>query len=218
MPRARLRLTVPAELWVGAVSRHHPDAELRVLTAFADDDSGVALVELHADDPAPVLADIADDDAVLTVEPLHRIEHRTLVEIETSTPVLLYPIRNAGVPLEFPFTIVDGEADWTVTAPADRLSTLADQLREFDIEFTVDHVRSTTDPDPLLAAGQRDLLEAALEAGYYDTPRECTLTELAEEVGMAKSTVSETLHRVEEEIIKSFAAEETDVDFADSDA
>ena len=105
-----------------------------------------------------------------------------------------------------------------MTAPADRLSTLADQLREFDIEFTVDHVRSTTDPDPLLAAGQRDLLEAALEAGYYDTPRECTLTELAEEVGMAKSTVSETLHRVEEEIIKSFAAEETDVDFADSDA
>lgn len=212
MPRARLRLTVPEGVWVGTVSRGNPSAELRVLTAFADEESGVALVELDADDPAPVLADITASAAVTAVEPLHRVEGRTLVEIETSTPVLLHPIRNSGVPLEFPFTIADGEAVWTVTAPRERLSALADQLREFDIEFTVEYVRSPTEPDRLLADGQRELLEAALAAGYYDTPRACTLTELAEEVGMAKSTVSEALHRAEEKIVKSFAAEETDAE------
>lgn len=45
---------------------------------------------------------------------------------------------------------------------------------------------------------------AAVEAGYYDTPRTCTLTELADEVGLAKSTCSEILHRAEEIIVKEF--------------
>lgn len=212
MPRARLRLTVPEALWIGAVSRANPDIELRVLTAFADDAGGVALVELDGDDPAPVVADLVATDAVTSVDPLHRLDDRTLVEIETSEPLLLHPVRRSGVPLEFPFTIADGEAVWTVTAPRDRLSALGDQLREVDIQFTVDYVRTASESPDLLAAGQRDLLETALEAGYYDTPRGCTLTELAAEVGMAKSTVSETLHRVEEKIIKAFATEKTGID------
>ena len=44
----------------------------------------------------------------------------------------------------------------------------------------------------------------AVDHGYYDTPRACSLTELAEEVGIAKSTCSETLHRAEETMIKQF--------------
>jgi predicted DNA binding protein len=59
----------------------------------------------------------------------------------------------------------------------------------------------------LLTDQQRRLLVTAVEEGYYDTPRECTLTELAEAVDLAKSTASVTLHRAEERVIKEFAAE-----------
>lgn len=60
------------------------------------------------------------------------------------------------------------------------------------------------------AEGQRRVLEAAIERGSYDTPRECTLTELAEQLGMAKSPVPEPLHRGEEQVIKEFVGEPTD--------
>jgi predicted DNA binding protein len=50
----------------------------------------------------------------------------------------------------------------------------------------------------------RYLLRTAVERGYYDTPRRCTLTELAEALDMAKSTCSETLHRAEGKITKQF--------------
>ena len=49
-----------------------------------------------------------------------------------------------------------------------------------------------------------DLLGTAIERGYYDTPRTCTLTELADAVGLAKSTTSEKLHRAEEKVVKEF--------------
>jgi len=59
----------------------------------------------------------------------------------------------------------------------------------------------------LLTDRQRELLLAAVDAGYYDTPRECSLTDLATELDMAKSTVSETLHRAEGTIIEEFVAD-----------
>jgi predicted DNA binding protein len=50
------------------------------------------------------------------------------------------------------------------------------------------------------------VLVQAVEQGYYDTPRGCTLTELSDELGLAKSTLSERLHRVEEKVVKEFLA------------
>jgi len=59
----------------------------------------------------------------------------------------------------------------------------------------------------LLTDRQRDLVVAAVQQGYYDTPRGSSLTELSDHLGMAKSTVSETLHRAEETVVKEFVAE-----------
>jgi hypothetical protein len=59
----------------------------------------------------------------------------------------------------------------------------------------------------VLTDTQRDLLLRAIEEGYYDTPRSCSLTELAERLGKARSTVSESLHRAEGKALKEFAAE-----------
>jgi predicted DNA binding protein len=51
---------------------------------------------------------------------------------------------------------------------------------------------------------QRWLLHEAMERGYYDTPRRITLVELADELGIAKSTCSETLHRCEGRVMEQF--------------
>jgi predicted DNA binding protein len=73
-----------------------------------------------------------------------------------------------------------------VTTTQDRLSTLGDQL---------------------LTERQQGLVRTAVDAGYYNTPRECTLTELAERLGIAKSTRSGALHRAEGAVIKRFLAD-----------
>jgi hypothetical protein len=46
--------------------------------------------------------------------------------------------------------------------------------------------------------------DEAIDRGYYDTPRQTTLVELADDVGIAKSTCSEILHRVEERVMKEY--------------
>lgn len=208
MPNAKLRLTVPEEIWLGEITRNNPATRIRVLAAIPDGLSGVGLIEVTGSTTNSVVAAMEAEDDVTDIEVLQQHEDEALVQFETSNPLLLLPARGSNVPLEMPFDISDGEVTWEVTAPSDRLSELGTQLEEFGISFSVEYIRQQTGRERLLTDRQREVVEAAVEAGYYDTPRRCSLTELAEQIDIAKSTCSNTLHRTEEAIIKEYVRRE----------
>jgi hypothetical protein len=204
MPTAKLHVTLPEHVWVHEITTAHPEAEFRVLAAFPAEETGVGLLEVTAPDLPAVVGAMDAHDEIVRLE-LHQATGDTaLVEFETTAPLLLFSIQEAGLPLELPFTIQDGVADVEVTATRDRLSAFTTQLEAFGMAFDVEYVRELVHSESLLTDRQQELLDAAVEAGYYDTPRECSLTELADRAGVAKSTASETLHRVEEKIIKQY--------------
>jgi len=207
MPRASLTITVPETVWIGQITREYADARFRILSALPGDDSGVGLVEVTAEDLPAVVRAIDQAPEVVQLNLLKRHDDTALVQFETSDPMLLFPIMSSGIPLEMPFDIVAGEAAWDITTSQDRLSELGEQLDAFGIQFTVEEIRYHLQTEQLLTDRQQSLVETAIEAGYYDTPRRCTLTDLADDVGLAKSTCSETLHRAEGKIIKEFTAE-----------
>jgi len=205
MPQAKLRLTIPEDVWVGEVTRNFPNATIRILAALSDEEAGVGLAEISAEDPRAVVRAMDDKEDVTGIETLKYSDGEVLVQFETTMPLLLLPARDSGVPLEMPFEIRDGTAVWEVTAPSDRLSELGAQLDAFGISFTVDYVQQCLDKEQLVTDRQRRTVLQAIEEGYYDTPRTCSLTELADSLDIAKSTASETLHRAEEKIIKHYA-------------
>jgi len=211
MPEARLELTLPDDIWIGTLSRAYPGATFRVLAAIPDGRSGSGLVELTAENVEVVLDAMRAHDEVTDMEVLNVSEDNddALVQFETSMPLLLLAARNSGVPLEMPFEIVDGTAVWELTAPSDRLSELGSQLRALGVSFTLESLTQDVGSESLLTDTQEELVRRAIEAGYYDTPRECSLTDLAAELNLAKSTASETLHRAESKIIKAFMDSKT---------
>ncbi len=56
---------------------------------------------------------------------------------------------------------------------------------------------------------QRTAVEAAVANGYYETPRECSLSELAETVGVPRSTLQYRLQQAESWIITCFVEQST---------
>ncbi|WP_246983788.1 helix-turn-helix domain-containing protein [Halorientalis marina] len=208
MPRAKLRVSLPESAWIGALSRAQPSVTFRVLAALPMAETGVGLVELIGPDLGAVIEEMNARDAVLTVDVLAESDDRMVIEFETSEPLLLFSVQESGVPLEPPIEIVDGEATVEVTATQDRLSDFGTQLEQFGMRFDVEYIRrGVKSTEQLLTDSQRDLVLTAVERGYYDTPRECSLTDIADHLDMAKSTVSETLHRAESAIISEFVAE-----------
>ncbi|MFC7047253.1 helix-turn-helix domain-containing protein [Halobacteriaceae archaeon GCM10025711] len=208
MPRTKLTVTLPSGSWMRELSTAHPDATFQVLAALPADDTGIALVKVHSPDYRAVVADLEARPTTVAVEPLDVTEDAVTVEIETAVPLLLGPVQESAVPLETPFPVQDGVATLQLTASRDRLSSFVHALDEAGMTHDVLYVRETGDDESLLTDYQSRLLRTAIDAGYYDTPRRTTLTELADQVGIAKSTASEMLHRAEERVMKRFTERE----------
>jgi len=205
MTTARLRVTVPDGVWKGDVSRGRPGTRIRIRQSVLDDDDAVVeLVVVTGPDAATCLAEIECHPDVSEVAVFGRTEDGATVQVRSSAAPILRAGRESVVPIETPFDVVGGEATLGVTSTHDGLSALGDRFRDRDLPFEVASVQPEPEYRELLTRTQRELLLAAVEEGYYETPRRCTLTELAESVGIAKSTCSDTLKRAEEAVVDYF--------------
>lgn len=209
MPHAQLTLTIPDSVWMSEVSRSHPNTRFRVLAATANVATGVARMEILGEDPEAVCDEFEEYDSMTDLTVFEADPGMCRVQVETTVPLLLTSMQDAGVPVEMPFEVQDGELALDVTVPQQTLSALAETLDKFGIQYTVERIQQEPDSDSsLLTERQQWLLDEAIERGYYDTPRRTTLVDLADELDIAKSTCSEILHRAEERILK--ANRETD--------
>lgn len=144
---------------------------------------------------------------VTDLEVLRSTVGTALCQFATTLPLLLLAARDSGVPIEMPFDIVDGVAVWVVSAPRERLSDLGEQLETVGVPFEVERIGDEEAPEPVLTERQAALVEAAVERGYYDTPRTCSLTELADSLGLVTSTVSEVLQRAAGTLAKRYVGD-----------
>lgn len=209
MTVAEIVITLPEEVWLSSVTAAHPTASFRVVSVQRSGETGTALLEVRAEEILPILSAVSDRQSVTEVELLWKREDEALVQLETVDPTLLTMVSDAGVPLKTPFHVADGRVTWEVTTTRRKLSELDDRLRAMGIEHEVKTVRpgGTHERPSLTTERQEEVLEAAFEAGYYDTPREATLTEVADAVGVSKATCSEILHRAEGKIVESYLDE-----------
>ncbi|SEO41156.1 HTH DNA binding domain-containing protein [Halogranum amylolyticum] len=87
--------------------------------------------------------------------------------------------------------------------------TLHEKLRA-GVTFRFDHLMDATWAGEILLsatlpANQQAALESAIEHGYYETPRDVTLDELAATLGLPRSTLSYRLRKAEARLAKEYA-------------
>ncbi|PSP56389.1 helix-turn-helix domain-containing protein [Halobacteriales archaeon QH_7_66_36] len=204
MPRARLTVTLPRDSWLGRVTRTHQSAQLRIRTAALGDPATLVATVAAPDVLPAVVATAADAEKVTAFDVLDREGDRAVCRVTTQAAESLHVAVAAGTPPEFPFTVVAGTARWSVVASNDALSALADEFDEAGIEFEVETVTAGVDAADPLTPRQRRVTRVAVERGYYETPRDCSLAELATALDLAKSTVSETLRRAERRLLAEY--------------
>jgi predicted DNA binding protein len=210
MPRAHLSISLPSDVWIRDLSTSYDATTFEVVTALAGEDAGIALLRIESADLIDILVDVRGQPDVVDADLLWKRERTALVQVETTSPPLLFPLWQAGVPVELPFTVLAGRATWELTTSSDRLSELGEHLDEAAIEYDIESVVEigSSNADRLLTPRQHEVLAVAIDEGYYAVPREATLTDVAETLSVSKSTCSDILHRCESSIVTWFAAEE----------
>lgn len=206
MPRARLKVEVPGGPI--SLSTRYPDDTFRILANLPTADGLLVILEARTSNTTALVRDLDGALWLPDYEVLHADEQVLLIQY--SLPFIPPPYRalmSSGNLPQFPQVIKDGWLISDLTTSHEQLSRLKEELEAAGLTVEVVSVTQSADRTDLLTDRQRQFVTEAIERGYYDSPRRCSLTELAERLEVSKSTASVVLHHAEGTIVKQFFAE-----------
>ena len=204
MISARFRIQLPDHLWVSELSRQFPQSEFKLLSGFRLDDRAIELGEVVTDTPTDVVAAMRLHPAIESYELLESDSGRVLGKYETTQTDLYEFAERSTRTIEFPVSVRRGWYTFDVTGTQEDLDELRAVLDVSPLSYELESLVSSTETDSLLTERQREMIEAAARMGYFAVPRECTLTELSDSLGVDKSTASTVLRRAQQRIVEWF--------------
>lgn len=206
MPRVWLRIK-PSRNPLVAFSISHPDDEFRIFASHPMKDGLRVIVEAETAASEALCQMFDETSDIRSFEVLQIDQQTVLVQYETSEPAARAAARAAGILPQYPTVLHDGWLTVETITSWERLSQLQTEFETADVSFEILSITQSVEMTDLLTDRQWDVLTEAIERGYYDSPRGCSLTDLASVLDVNPSAVSGVLHRAEEQIIKEFAAE-----------
>lgn len=206
MINAQFRIRLPEHLWVAELSRRFPEAEFDLLSGFRVDDYAVELGEVVAETPDEIVDAMESHPAIRSHRVLESEPGRALTKYETPQTDLYEFAEASALPIEFPVEATNGWYRFDLTGTREELDELRETLEASPRPYELESLVTRTEPESLVTDRQREVLEAAVREGYFAVPRECTLAELSDSLGVDKSTTSEVLRRAEGRLVKWFLA------------
>lgn len=176
-------------------------------------DGTVAAVVGFDGDHRPVREALAADETVAEFSVTPEPDGLFLVQFEPREVVrdMLAVRRETPLTMQLPMSLnADGSATATFLGDQEIIAETLEHVPD-GVEVDVRHLRDVDPPEQTvfdrLTDRQREVLDAAVEAGYYDDPRGTTHEALAAELDVAPTTVSEHLRRIERRVFAAYGSE-----------
>jgi predicted DNA binding protein len=198
---------------IAVVEIDHPD--LALAPTVRETAASIQVVSHTATDPETgMFFFLVESDSFRTFEAAlgrdHTVEESTLIA-EASTTRIYRLQHTPGTKLVSPITTEMGgltleagstDTGWSVRLQLpdrETLSTIWEYCDREGIDFRIDHIYSldefAVDDGVGLTDPQRETLVTAYEAGYFEEPRDTSLQELADELGISPTAVGGRIRR-----------------------
>jgi len=199
MPRVRLKVGPMPDMV--AIADEFPNTVIRFLSNYPSEEGVTSVLEIQTDHPEEFIQSAKEWFSSSTTV-LHRDEETVVIMLEGQPPNGYFVSEDIEYHPTTPVVARDGYLFIEFVMPESKMAAMWESLDERDVEYEVLSITDGYDVLDSLTARQREILTVAVERGYYDTPRGCSMTDLAEELEVNKSVISGVLHRAEGEIIK----------------
>ncbi|WP_227356003.1 helix-turn-helix domain-containing protein [Haladaptatus salinisoli] len=208
MPQIQVKLDGTAvDGWLATISTEFPDAEFRLLATQLRDTTAFVILEVLTSKGNALIRRFENTPEVDTIEVYHTDERMVLLQFQTSAMKSYDPLRRSKNISIYPTILRDGWFSVELTASHERLSKYTDELAAAGIPYEIVSLVQSHTASEMLTDRQWEFIIEAVERGFYDTPRRCTLAELGDILEIHKSAASRLRHRAESRIIKNFVAQ-----------
>ncbi|HEV2165940.1 MAG TPA: helix-turn-helix domain-containing protein [Thermoplasmata archaeon] len=192
-----------------AITVAHPNLRVDVLDRLELGNGRTMMeVSLHSPEPRDWGGELRSLSSVEEVEVIDVSPEATVCRVTFRGSTYIPLLRRLRILRRFPFPVHRGVATWTVVGPADKVHVLLRRLagRAPAVRLVAIRYGPVRDGLALLTLRQQEILDRAMEEGYFEVPRRISLTRLAPQLGVAASTLSVTLAVIERKIVGTLAA------------
>ncbi|MFO8018966.1 MAG: helix-turn-helix domain-containing protein [Promethearchaeia archaeon] len=200
---ARVKIKFPDNIWISHIFHEFNDVRLTIayfLPYDLEKSIGNAMIEIQHWNIDSIIDEIRLHPSVMEFTVLEKEENRVKFNVKTEDPYLLYGLIKCGVLVNFPVRVKEGYAYWRLISTRKRIDQLLTIFDRKGIDYTV--LRMGNSPYDLqkeeekLSLEEKQILNKAIEEGFFEVPRNISLEDLANKVGKSKSTLSVLLRKI----------------------
>ncbi|MHA1585196.1 MAG: helix-turn-helix domain-containing protein [Promethearchaeota archaeon] len=203
---SKLIIHYPPKLWLGNISKKFPNLKIEI-TAFVPininpfiGNSMIRIIGIHLDD---VLKKLEQQPSLISYSIMKRNPTELTLNTRTKDNFLLKSIVKNGILVQLPVKVIEGTAEFIIDGGRSQIDNFITDLNSKGIKVDIINLTcyTTNIVKAQLTPKQYQIYQSAKKAGYYDTPRKITLTELAAELNLAKSSLSGMLQRIHKKLL-----------------
>ena len=198
---SNLIIHYPKQLWLGLLSKDFPHASIQI-TAFVpiehDPFVGNSMISIRSVNVQDVIEKLETYPSLISYSVMEKQQDTLIISAHTKDNLLLRAIVKNGLLVHLPVKVSEGTADFIINGSRGGIDNFISDLNQKGIQVDIKSLGHFTNDiiNHQLTTKQHQVYFAARKAGYYDKPRKITLTGLAEQLGMAKSSLSTMLQRI----------------------
>jgi len=200
---ARIKVKFPEQLWLSEIFKTFKDIKMEIINFFPydfDKSIGNAIIEIMYYDINSIIKEIKNHPSVFEFSIIEQEDNKVRFNVKTKDPYLLYGVIKCGVLVDFPVNVREGFAYWRLISTRERIDELLTLFEENNINFELLRIGSSSynlDNDKnKLGLEESNVLEKAIELGFFEVPRNISLENLANTLGKSKSALSVMLRKI----------------------
>jgi predicted DNA binding protein len=200
---ARIKIKFPDDIWISEIFKKFPDIKMEIsyfLPYDLEKSIGNAIIEIKFYNIDSIIKEIENHPSVFEFNVLEKEENRVQFNVKTKDPYLLYAVIKCGVLVNFPVRVKEGNAYWKLISSRERIDELLTLFEKKNIDFTLLRIgKAPYDLDEeqyKLSLEESQILDKAINLGFFEVPRNISLEELANKLGKSKSALSVMLRKI----------------------
>ena len=200
---ARIKIKFPDQLWISHIFKKFSGIRMEIeyfLPYDFENSIGNSIIEIFHYNIDLLIDEIKNHESVIDFSILEKEENRVKFNVKTKDPFLLYAVIKCGVLVNFPVRVREGYAFWRLISTRERIDELLTLFEQKSVNFTLLKIGNSPyildDEKNKLTFSESNVLDKAINSGFFEIPRKISLEKLANELGKSKSALSVMLRKI----------------------
>ncbi|MHA1520867.1 MAG: helix-turn-helix domain-containing protein [Promethearchaeota archaeon] len=205
--KSKLIITFPKQLWLSLTKKYtNLQFEIKAFIPVEQDPFvGNSLISITGSVPESFLQELDIHPSLISYSIMERTPNHMILNTVTKDHILLLTIVKNMILVDLPVSVSNGVAEFVISSTRSNIDQFIQDLESRGLSVEIKSIGNYSEDlfHKILTPRQFEVYNSAKQKGYYESPRQITLTELAREIKVAKSSLSSILQRIHSKLLGS---------------